>query len=371
MVLSDRVIFGAGIYGLYFALECARRNERIMVLEYDDAAFSRSSYLNQSRVHNGYHYPRSFATALKSAQYFERFAQDYPFCINNRFKSIYAIPELNSRVSASEFRSFCQSINIPYSYLDSSLYFKNGKCEATFETKEYVYDAQKLKQYFLAELIKYKNCTIHYNVRMSAIYKENNSYTIEYNKGGKIKTDFILNATYSSTNQILNLAGFPLFDVKYELCEIILCKVSDNFQNIGVTIMDGTFFSLIPFGSTGLHALSSVIYTPHKTSSSVLPEFDCQQGLECSDKQLSNCNTCPNKPKTNWSLMLAQTAHYLNDEIELQYVRSMYSIKTLLKSSEQDDARPTIIQKYSESPYFYSVLSGKINTIYDLDTLLV
>ena len=58
----DKVIFGAGIYGLYAALVCSQKNERVVVLEYDDDAFSRATFVNQGRIHKGYHYPRSFWT---------------------------------------------------------------------------------------------------------------------------------------------------------------------------------------------------------------------------------------------------------------------------------------------------------------------
>ena len=42
----------------------------------------------------------------------------------------------------------------------------------------------------------------------------------------------------------------------------------------------------------------------------------------------------------------------------------------VLMSSEIDDSRPTVIRKYSEGPTFVGVLSGKINTVYDLDEVL-
>jgi hypothetical protein len=40
-----------------------------------------ATYINQAHVHQGYHYPRSISTAMKSAGYFERFNKDYNFCI--------------------------------------------------------------------------------------------------------------------------------------------------------------------------------------------------------------------------------------------------------------------------------------------------
>lgn len=86
----DKIIIGAGLYGLYSALFCAKRGQRVLVLECDNTAFGRATYINQARVHQGYHYPRSISTALKSAGYFERFNRDYAFCVNKEFDQIYA-----------------------------------------------------------------------------------------------------------------------------------------------------------------------------------------------------------------------------------------------------------------------------------------
>ena len=51
----DKIIIGAGLYGLYAALFCARHNQTVIVLEADDAPFKRATYINQARVHMGYH----------------------------------------------------------------------------------------------------------------------------------------------------------------------------------------------------------------------------------------------------------------------------------------------------------------------------
>lgn len=53
----DKIIIGAGLYGLYSALFCGRRGEKVLVLEYEDIPFKRATYINQARVHMGYHYP--------------------------------------------------------------------------------------------------------------------------------------------------------------------------------------------------------------------------------------------------------------------------------------------------------------------------
>ena len=61
---------------------------------------------------------------------------------------------------------------------------------------------------------------------------------------------------------------------------------------------------------------------------------------------------------------------YLKDEYKFSYKNSLFSMKPILISSEIDDSRPTVVRTYSRNPTFISVLSGKINTVYDLDEVL-
>ena len=90
----------------------------------------------------------------------------------------------------------------------------------------------------------------------------------------------------------------------------------------------------------------------------------------CSKERLGNCNDCPAKPQTAFPYMANLARKYLRDEYEFHYRESLFSMKPILMSSEIDDSRPTVIRKFSDKPAFVSVLSGKINTVYDLDEVL-
>ena len=103
----DKIIIGAGLYGLYAAQKCGAAGQRVLVLERDPAPFMRATYINQARVHMGYHYPRSYSTAIKSAHYFQRFCRDYDFCLHTSFDQIYATSAHFSWTNAAEFRRFC------------------------------------------------------------------------------------------------------------------------------------------------------------------------------------------------------------------------------------------------------------------------
>lgn len=369
----DKIIIGAGLYGLYSALSCAKRGQNVIVLECDPMPFSRATYINQARVHQGYHYPRSISTAMKSAGYFERFNKDFAFCINKEFDQIYATSSEYSWSNGKQFKDFCKAANIPCEELHPGNYFKNDMCDGVFRTREYTYDSMILKDYYLEELAKFPNSVqMQYGVNITGIEKDTDIYVINTADGTSYGSDFVLNATYAGTNQILDMAGFEKFKVKYELCEIILCNVNDRLKNTGFTVMDGPFFSIMPFGKTGYHSLTSVTFTPHTTSYDEVPVFDCQKksGGYCSTFHLGNCNDCPAKPITAFPYMAHLARKYMLDDYGFEYEKSLFSMKPVLMSSEIDDSRPTVIRKYSERPTFVSVLSGKINTVYDLDEVL-
>ncbi|MBQ8592226.1 MAG: FAD-binding oxidoreductase [Lachnospiraceae bacterium] len=371
-MIYDKIIIGAGLYGLYAALFCAKREENVLVLEHDDEPFKRATYINQARVHMGYHYPRSLSTAMKSAGYFERFHDDFGFCINKEFDKVYATSAQMSWTNAEQFQKFCNSAGIHCEGLSPDSYFKEGMCDGAFMTREYTYDAMILKEYYIKELAKFSNVTIQYGARIKHIEKQEDKYVVTMQNDTAYATGFLLNATYASTNQILEMLGFEKFRIKYELCEIILCEVSDKLKDVGITVMDGPFFSIMPFGKTGYHSLTSVTFTPHETSYDYLPSFECQVKSDgyCSSRQLGNCNDCKVKPQTAWDYMSRLARKYLKDEYAFSYKGSLYSMKPILKASEVDDSRPTIVKQFSEDPVFVSVFSGKINTVYDLDEVL-
>ena len=369
----DRIVIGAGLYGLYAALYCCERGQNVLVLECDSAPFTRATYINQARVHQGYHYPRSLSTAQKSAGYFERFNRDYSFCINREFDQIYATSSRFSWTNAEQFMAFCRAADIPCEELHPDRYFQKGMCDGAFLTREYTYDAGILRDYYLDRLAAFADhCRILYGTDIVRIERLQDAYDIHTGDGRTFRSAFVLNATYAGTNQILKLAGYEGFKIKYELCEIILCDVNDRLKNIGFTVMDGPFFSIMPFGKTKTHSLTAVTFTPHATSYDACPSFLCQSRSRgyCSPTHLNNCNACPAHPDTAFPYMAGLARKYMKEEYGFRYRESLFSMKPILMSSEIDDSRPTVIRTCSENPTFIAVLSGKINTVYDLDEVL-
>jgi hypothetical protein len=367
----DCIIIGAGMYGLYAANVLLGQGRSVLVSDMDAEPFSRGSYINQARLHNGYHYPRSHSTAAKSAHYFKRYLSDYEDCILTDFTQVYAVAKHYSWTNGPQFQKFCDSLGLPCEEIPVEKYFHKGAVDKAFLTHEYTFDAQMVKKR-LWNRAKELGCAFQFGSAITDIVKENTRFRVAFQDGADHASGFVLNAAYAGINQIHQMMGYELLKIKYELCEVALCNVTENIKDAGLTVMDGPFFSVMPFGKSGYHSITTVSRTPHVTSYEALPTFACQKKRpDCTPGSTQNCNSCEHRPESAFTDMYQTAKKYMNPDIGIEYVQSLYSLKPILKASEIDDSRPTIIRQYSESPDFYSVFSGKINTMYDLDQILL
>src|ERR1700704_4234363 len=99
----DALIVGGGFYGLYLAEFLAARFPGVLLCERGAELMQRASYANQARVHNGYHYPRSVLTALRSRVNFPRFVAEFRPAIDDSFEKVYAVGRRFSKVTADQF----------------------------------------------------------------------------------------------------------------------------------------------------------------------------------------------------------------------------------------------------------------------------
>src|SRR5215470_10976755 len=106
------IIIGGGSYGCFAALRLAELHGggSVVIIEQDQDIMLRASYNNQARVHNGYHYPRSLLTALRSRINAPRFIAEFKDAIVTDFEQYYAISRRRSNVTASQFAQFCRRI---------------------------------------------------------------------------------------------------------------------------------------------------------------------------------------------------------------------------------------------------------------------
>src|SRR3989344_594594 len=109
----DIVIIGGGVYGCSLALFLKKKNNSVLLVEAEDDLITKASYGNQARIHNGYHYPRSFLTAHRSHQNYLRFIKDFKPAVYNNFTQYYAIASNLSKTTALQFFKFCKQVGSP------------------------------------------------------------------------------------------------------------------------------------------------------------------------------------------------------------------------------------------------------------------
>lgn len=356
----DAVIIGGGFYGAAIAIYLAKQRglKHIVLVERESALLTRASYNNQARIHNGYHYPRSFTTAYRSRVNMPRFVSDWSEAVKQDFTKLYAIARRNSKVTAKQFVHFCKEIGAKIEPIDQSLrqLFEPRLIEEVFLVEEYVFDASKLASWAEREL---KECgvEIRLETRVTAISKCCNALKVaicqERGGEGEIVSRYVFNCTYSGLNQFAGDFPGTRTSLKQEITEMALMQVPPALEGLGITVMDGPFFSMMPFPARGLHTLSHVRYTPHM-------HWSDQCGIDPYQK-LNDYDRA-----TRVDRMVRDVGRYLPAVLDAKYVDSLFEVKTILVKNEGDDGRPILFEKHSELPGCYSILGGKIDNIYDV-----
>lgn len=113
--------------------------------------------------------------------------------------------------------------------------------------------------------------------------------------------------------------------------------------------MDGNFFSIMPFGNSNFHVLTSVGHTPHDVSWDKIPHFKNNVSRSiCEMHRAEGCIVCAQNLKSRWNEMCRLSRTFLKPNFAMKYKNSMFEMKAILKASEDDDSRPTIIRPISQ-----------------------
>jgi glycine/D-amino acid oxidase-like deaminating enzyme len=357
----DAVVIGGGFYGCAITAYLAkqRRLGRVILVERESALMTRASYNNQARVHSGYHYPRSYTTAHRSRINSPRFVRDWPSAVKKDFMKLYAIARWNSKVTSRQFQRFCREIGTSLAPADLSFrqMFEPRLIEDVFFAEEYVFDVTELAR-CAAEDLAECGLPVLLQTVASEIFgtgpgRLNLKLTSADGHTENVACRYVFNCTYSELNQLGG--GFPgvVTPLKQEITEIALMQVPPTISGIGITVMDGPFFSMLPFPARGLHTLSHVRYTPHL-------QWQDQRGIDPYTKLDGY------EKSTRVDRMIRDVGRYLPAIFDARYVESLFEVKTVLAKNEADDGRPILFQRHPSLPGCYSVLGGKIDNIYDV-----
>ena len=342
---ADAAVVGGGFFGCSLALLLARGGARVRLLERDADLLTRASLHNQARVHHGYHYPRSILTGLRSRVNYPRFLAEFGDCVDGSFRHYYAIAARQSHVTARQFETFCKRIAAPLRRAPAEVRGWFRLVEEVYQVEEAAFDALKLR-----EALKVRLRDAGVQVSLSCEAARVTAAGVELSSGEVLPARRVFNCTYSGLNRILARSGAEPIALRHELAELCIVEAPAALRHAAVTVMCGPFFSLMPFPSLRAHSLSHVRYTPH-----------------CAWEERGGSSQAAPAPRpSRFEHMRMDASRYLPALQELRHLQSLWEVKTVLPSSEHNDARPILFKPSAALPGLFSVMGGKLDNVYDL-----
>ena len=222
----DVTIIGGGFFGLYLADYFARLNKKVLVIEKESDAMQRASYINQARVHNGYHYPRSVLTALRSRISFPRFVDEFKSCIDNDFDKYYMISNRLGKVTPNQFQKFCDRIGAEHEPAPSKIHklVQPNMIDGMFKVKEFAFNSVILKKTML-ERIQNSGVDILFNHTVKTIKQNPSTSLLELSVNStsdafNVTSKQVFNCTYSLLNALLAESKLELIPLRHEMTEM-------------------------------------------------------------------------------------------------------------------------------------------------------
>ena len=199
---------------------------------------------------------------------------------------------------------------------------------------------------------------------MKKVFAANNKIQVSFNIDRNLEADLVLNCSYSGLNHVTAKEEVTTTTLKHEFTQLCLISAPEELKQIGITIMDGAFFSMMPFPAENCHSLSHVNYTPFSY-------FLDNDGKKDPIKELENF-----QKNSRFNYIIADVSRYCPLLKKADFIRSMFEVKTVLASNESNDGRPILFRKEENiHPKVFSILGGKIDNIYDvynqLDNILL
>jgi len=241
-------VIGAGIFGITAALELSKKHSDVTLIDENDDIMLNASMVNHNRLHFGFHYPRSRATASQSLDGYKLFHDYFNDAITTNFDNYYMI-EKNGCVNSEYYERFCDDLNLAYTKEYPKLDIDLTNIESSYLTREPIFDYHTIRGKLFGALLD-SRVRVVLGSRISS-------------KRDLRDYDVVVNASYFNINKINKLWG--LCGEKLRLQTVVIPIFKYNISKTGVTIMDGKFCSIMPKGFNAntfllYHAKESVVY---------------------------------------------------------------------------------------------------------------
>ena len=342
-------IVGCGAFGAMIALRLAENGYNVTVFESKKECLQGASLNNQNRLHLGFHYPRDLETAKQCIKGFSRFCKEFSECIVSKFPNLYFIAKENSYTSEDEYVNFCSQLGI-YSEiipLDKIPVQVENVSQAIL-CKEVVYDCNILRK-LIMDKINLSGVKLLTDTKVIKIQSHNEEYELTCSENNNYYFDHVINCTYADMNRLTSQLGHNLNILQYEYTMIPI--IQSSIPKTGLTIMDGPFMTLLPYGNSNDYLLYHVDHSVIARSNST--------NLDSSWLNVDSSPIHDMDIKAHFNKMLVSCSYYVPELLNSNMSGYLQSPRVVMANSDKTDARPSIINTYGKS--YHTVFSGKID----------
>lgn len=252
-------IIGCGIFGAMASLRLAARGAQVTVYERQARPLQGASYNNQNRLHLGFHYPRDDETARQSIRGFTRFREEFAPCILGGFPNAYFVASKGSLVTSQQYLDFCQRMGLRYERIDPASFNPQVlDVELGVLCDEVVYDSAVLSTLVLKRLTDAR-IEPHFGADVQRIERRSNGFRVHVTGQPARDFDAVVNSTYANVNAFTEQLGHDVPEYQYEYTMVPI--VEWDHPAVGVSIMDGAFMTVLPFGHTGRYLMYHVAHS--------------------------------------------------------------------------------------------------------------
>jgi glycine/D-amino acid oxidase-like deaminating enzyme len=337
------------VFGATIALALARAGHAVSVFERLDAPLKGASYNNQNRLHLGFHYPRDVETARQCIQGFAAFKAAFAECIVEGFPNAYFVAAEGSLTPPAAYLAFCDALGLRHTAVDPARFVPPVRDVALgVLTDEAVYDSARLGS-VLARRMAEAGLAVSYGAEAQGLVPRESQLLLSFADGRTEAFDAVVNATYANISRLGESLGLPVPDRQYEYTAVPI--VEAPFARAGVTVMDGPFMTVLPFGAGPHHLLYHV---EHTVVARAIGRHMDPAWLDPARSPFARLDA-----QALFRRMRDAAARFVPVLADARLAGFLHGPRMVLARRDDTDARPSIIEQ--PRPNYVSVFSGKID----------
>ncbi len=306
-----------------------------------------------NRLHMGFHYPRHDQTVHQCIRGYEKFKEEFSLAILPGVTNAYFIASEGSLTRADAFLAFCDRLALPHRRIDPARFAPRiDNVDLGIVTTELMYDPAILRRLVAARLAR---SGVALRLRTEVIdvaRKREHQFTISTGDGERHVFDAVVNCAYANANRIANHLGHHLghrrMTRQYEYTAVPIIEL-DHREPVSATVMDGPFFSLLPFGGDDhllFHVAHSVVAredVPFLNPAWLNPETS---PLAMLDKEHV------------FNVIRSSSAMFMPSLRRARLKGFAQGPRMVLANAEDTDARPSLVTL--QEPGYVEIFSGKV-----------